>query len=833
MVKILIDGVDKTKEIERCEPINNGYSIKYKNSDKQYNYSEKRVQIEGNSSWQNNLKYFKELASKLSIVIGNYNVLEDRYKYLSNLNKESILKFYLKGTLPSFHKQVSHVRFPFGFNQSQKLATERALKNRISVIEGPPGTGKTQTILNIIANLIMDGKTVAVVSNNNSAIQNVYDKLKKQNLDFLVAFLGKDENKTEFIENQQELPNLDTWLLDNDKAAEIENILINKEIELNQKLEEQNKLAKDIQYLDALKLESKYFFEYYKTRSKSIKIKWWRNIPYKSILRFWIELENTNQITLWSKIKYFFKYGVYSFEIFKYDKTDIILELKCLYYKSRIEKLKQEIDYLRNSLDTYNINEEMKNYTEISLEIFKHNIAKRYQNVNRKKYEKSDLKKQSDEFIKDYPVILSTTYSLVSSLSNKVMYDYIIVDESSQVDLVTAVLSFSCAKNAVVVGDLKQLSNVVKREEAILTDQIWSKYMVAPEYRFKDHSLLSSIMELYPNVTKTMLKEHYRCYSKIINFCNLKYYNNELIILSDTTPHKDVLELYITNEGNHARNHINQRQIDIIRNEILPSIKLTNNESIGIIAPYVDQSSLLKKEFKGNPNIQADTVDKFQGREKDIIIFSSVDNKIKSFTDQPNRLNVVVSRAIKKFILVVNNSAITNDNGNIQDLIKYIKYQDGKVVNSKLRSCFDLLYKEYYEERKKIAKITGVISEDIFYETLSSLLKNNDITGYDIITHVPLDEIIADLPTLTAEEMKYKKNHNTHVDFLILDRATHEYRLAIEVDGGYHNPFNSQNSRQVHNDELKNQIFEKSGLPLIRCNTDSIPNEKEILKYLQ
>ncbi len=194
MVKILIDGVDKTKEIESCEPINNGYSIKYKNSNKQYNYSEKRVQIEGNSSWQNNLKYFKELASKISIIIKNYNVLEDRYKNLSNLNKDSILKFYLKGTLPPSNKQINHVRFPFGFNQSQKLATERALKKRLSVIEGPPGTGKTQTILNIIANLIMDGKTVAVVSNNNAAIQNVYDKLKKQNLDFLVAFLGKDKN---------------------------------------------------------------------------------------------------------------------------------------------------------------------------------------------------------------------------------------------------------------------------------------------------------------------------------------------------------------------------------------------------------------------------------------------------------------------------------------------------------------------------------------------------------------------------------------------------------------------------------------------------------------
>ena len=51
------------------------------------------------------------------------------------------------------------------------------MENQISVIQGPPGTGKTQTILNIIANILMQGKTVQIVSNNNSATENVYEKL--------------------------------------------------------------------------------------------------------------------------------------------------------------------------------------------------------------------------------------------------------------------------------------------------------------------------------------------------------------------------------------------------------------------------------------------------------------------------------------------------------------------------------------------------------------------------------------------------------------------------------------------------------------------------------
>lgn len=63
------------------------------------------------------------------------------------------------------------------------------------------------------------------------------------------------------------------------------------------------------------------------------------------------------------------------------------------------------------------------------------------------------------------------------------------------------------------------------------------------------------------------------------------------------------------------------------------------------------------------------------------------------------------------------------------------------------------------------------------------ILNKNNINGYNIVTHVPLDEIIEDLDSLTEEEMKFKKNIHSHVDFLIFDRASSEYRLAIEVDG--------------------------------------------------
>lgn len=58
---------------------------------------------------------------------------------------------------------------------------------------------------------------------------------------------------------------------------------------------------------------------------------------------------------MFTKIKYFIKYGLFSFKIFENNLNDIILELKKLYYESRSDNLIKEIEKLKTSLNNYNI----------------------------------------------------------------------------------------------------------------------------------------------------------------------------------------------------------------------------------------------------------------------------------------------------------------------------------------------------------------------------------------------------------------------------------------------------------------------------------------------
>ena len=231
---------------------------------------------------------------------------------------------------------------------------------------------------------------------------------------------------------------------------------------------------------------------------------------------------------------------------------------------------------------------------------------------------------------------------------------------------------------------------------------LWCDLIVPEHCRFERHSLLSAVRAAFPELPETLLREHYRCHPKIIQFCNRKFYGGELLIMTRDHGEPEVLKAIVTVEGQHARGTINQRQIDEITQQVLPELRSVNPDDIGIVSPFRKQADLMQSTL-GPEEIEVDTVHKYQGREKRVIVISTVANDVNEFVDNPNLLNVAVSRAQERLWLVVSKE-MAEGSGNVADLVRYIRYNNGEVLPGKARSVFDLLYRDYAVVRREMLK---------------------------------------------------------------------------------------------------------------------------------
>lgn len=787
--------------------------------------------LQYNSSENNNniFDYFKEIANIVSIKTEDGEALLNRaYQKILFVEKWTALYSYLNPSIKPKDKEFNSILiFPFGINQSQYQAVKNAMENQISVIEGPPGTGKTQTILNIIANLIYNGKSVAVVSNNNSATANVFEKLKQFDFDYICATLGRKENKENFIQNQNGLyPNFE--YNENDKIEANPN----KNKELIEQLEEffnlQNNIAINKNILSELKIEIEHFIKQENIFNLP-KIRNIKSLNSQKIMNIKIRLEELKRVGIFLKLKLILLYGIGDFKFYKKSINEIINVYDKIYYTLKEKELNEAIEKDSKRFELLSKNNIIETLKNNSISILRTYLKNKYKNKKERKiFTLEDLNKKSEKFILEYPVIFSTTYSIGKCLNKDFKFDYLIIDEASQVDLITGALALYNAKNAVIVGDRKQLPNVIPTDSLSKIEELSKKYNIASNYDYVKQSFLTSIIESLNYVNKVLLKEHYRCHPKIINFCNKKFYNNELVILTEDKGEEDVMKVYITVKGSHARGHYNQRQIEIIDKEIMPELKQKLSvDEIGIVSPYNEQKIRLQDTIN-NENIQIDTVHKYQGREKDAIIITTVNNQISEFIDDPKMLNVAITRS-KRFLRLVVSRDICEKDGNINDLVKYIKYNNFEVIESNVKSIFDLLYKEnrlarlqYLKNKKRISLFD---SENIAYNEIENILKNN-YNNLGIITHIPLFRILENKNLLNKDELKYASHEWTHIDFVIYNKMDKKPSLAIEVDGY---TFHKKSTAQSQRDELKNEILKKYNIPLIRLSTIG-SDEKNIIK---
>ena len=785
-------------------------------------YDSSRIEVEEHIDDERSVNVWEYLNE-----IAKYNQIPvDDDKTISLSAKYARLEFVTKGSLLEAYLNVDSYRdkpgkpstpiFPFGCNRSQYKAVRNALENKISVIQGPPGTGKTQTILNILANLLLDGKTMEIVSNNNSVVENVKEKLEASELGFICAQLGRASNKEDFINGQTGLvPDIDSWIVADTRQLKSQVKALSRELQELYECQEDLSLLTD--ELTELKLQAERF-----PQKATVQRPYPAAKLQKYALRCNRDMERKHRLSWWTRI------GLRFHRLPTTD--DAPDQLQYLYVGTRISELEKTCKDLRIRLK--GLNEKNDRLRDLSMLILKDSLARKYgRQKERIVFTIDDLYRKSLEFLKEYSVVLSTTFSATSNINSSYKFDYLIMDEASQVDIAAGALALSCAKNAVIVGDLKQLPNVVDSQTEEVVSAVFAKYGINEAYRYSTNSFLSSLCQLYPKIPQTLLREHYRCDPLIIGFCSKQFYNGELIPMKKGETEFAPIRVVRTVKGNHARGTVNYRQVETVTQEILPMLEERFSD-IGIITPYNNQVRAFQDALKmTGREYPAATVHKFQGREDDAIVLSTVDNQIREFTDDPHLLNVAVSRAKKQFTLVV--SADEQPDSNIRDLIDYIEYYQGESFQSEISSIFDLLYRDNTQELlefyKTHRKYSVYDSENLTYWAIRDIFREKGYAHLDVLMHYPLRHLVTSASNLTPEQRTYASRSWTHLDFLIYDTVSHRAKLAIEVDG---TQFHRRGSNQGQRDQLKDSILEAIGLPLLRLSTNGSQEKVKIVQAL-
>lgn len=272
----------------------------------------------------------------------------------------------------------------------------------------------------------------------------------------------------------------------------------------------------------------------------------------------------------------------------------------------------------------------------------------------------------------------------------------------------------------------------------------------------------------------------------------------------------------------------NQREIDVITQEVMPQINDT--DSVGIISPYSTQAKEINKAL--NRDI-ASTVHKYQGRECDTIIMTTVDNTPTEFSDDANLLNVAISRAKTHLCIVTNGNEMPKESI-LAQLIAYIQYNNFEVKESRLNSIFDLLYKQYTAKRLQYESehsgVSDYLSENLIYDVLTKSIYELKMTNIAVLCHYPLSKLIGDWNMLNNEEKTFAESPYSHVDFLVYNSLTKQPIQTIEVDGWcYHR----NSSVQQYRDAIKDRILKKFGLcphRILTTDTVTVDTIKTILQ---
>lgn len=266
-------------------------------------------------------------------------------------------------------------------------------------------------------------------------------------------------------------------------------------------------------------------------------------------------------------------------------------------------------------------------------------------------------------FLHDCPLIFATAVVCGRREILWLQPRKVIVDEAGTLLPAETPLLLARANSIVLVGDPKQLPALVTSQRCRDANY--------------DHSTLEQVMsasfETVPQVSMHHLVAQYRMHPAICAFPNREFYadvlKNACSIQSPAFENTHLQPLTLIDTSADTGNHEQHLQSSYYNPHeaalIVRLVKVLLNEgvspeNIGIISFYKGQVHLIRQQLKWQQRIDVNTVDGFQGGEKDYIIISCVRTQGTGFTSDPQRLNVALTRAKLGCYVIANSNNLAN-----------------------------------------------------------------------------------------------------------------------------------------------------------------------------
>ena len=738
--------------------------------------------------FEENAELIKDLITKNN---PEYNGVDDMPYVMAlsrdftiNLDKEynAILKMYEDNTVtypikaffgdltdkPRRIKNYPLALYNDKVNLDQLLVIHNGLKYPVLYVQGPPGSGKTNTILNTVVTAFFNNKTVLISSYNNHPVDEIYQKLshlkyKGDDIPFPIIRLGNSEKLKDAIKQIRLLFKITSSMQVFDSS-------------LNRKKtyeEHKTKALSDLLRKYEEKLDLSERKEMIKTMLSS-----------SSNLPFLANLQGEQLVNVNNTLK----------EIGEITDDDI----KPLISHDRLELFK----FLNFTSAKFIKRLSEPKYEELTDIIFTKDLNEAVRQLNQ--YLSNDENFQ--KFLKIFPVVATTNISAHRLGEPKQYFDMVIMDEASQCNTAVALVPIIRGEQLLLVGDPQQLKPVIlldERNNLILK----KRYNITDEYDYRNKSVYQTFLSADAVSDEVLLSYHYRCHLKIIGFNNKKYYNNKLNIRSSDNE-KHPLEFIEC----HSKDTTLKNTSESEAKEIVHYVKTHPDKTIAVITPFVNQRNEIQEELNqsGIANVDCGTVHAFQGDEKQEIIFSlALTDKTHEKTyswlkNNKELINVATSRAKEKLVIIgdmeqLNRLHHSGDDDDLFELCNYVSSNGITTITERAPESRALGIKPYSTE-----------TETAFLETLNHAINAMMITKtkYVVKKEVPISQVF------NSSNQVNDLFYTGRFDYIVYERDGKEWLpiFAIELDGNEH----TTDLRVIERDKKKQQICDEHNFQLIR-----------------